>query len=63
MPHSGSAFATSSNISLGLAIPERMLVSHPSIEAALRSLVARRHEMDGAKSLIRFILRECWLRG
>jgi hypothetical protein len=40
-----------------------MLVSHPSIEAALRSLVARRHEMDGAKSLIRFILRECWLRG
>src|SRR5262249_5221995 len=44
---------------LGLAIPERMLVSHPSIEAALRGLVARRHEMDGAKSLIRFILREC----
>jgi hypothetical protein len=40
-----------------------MLVSHPSIEAALRSLVARRHEMDGAQSLIRFILRQYRLRG
>jgi hypothetical protein len=40
-----------------------MLVSHASIEAALRSVVARRREMDGAQSLIRFILRECRLRG
>jgi hypothetical protein len=40
-----------------------VLVSHPAIEAALRSRVARRREMDGAKSLIRFVLRERWLRG
>jgi hypothetical protein len=47
----------------GLAMPERMLVAHGPIEAALRRLVARGGEVDGTEPLIRFILRERWLRG
>jgi hypothetical protein len=39
-----------------------MLVAHGSIEATLRRLVARYGEVDAAESLIRFVLRERWLR-
>jgi hypothetical protein len=48
---------------LGLAIPERMLVAHRPIKAALRRLVARYDEVDAAEPLIRFVLRGCRLRG
>src|SRR6202030_2948732 len=47
---------------LRLAIPERMLVSHGAIQAPLRNLVAGRLEMDGAKSLVGFVLSEDRLR-
>jgi len=43
---------------LRLAIPERMLVSHGAIKAPLCNLVAGRLEMDGAKSLVGFVLCE-----
>src|SRR5262249_43763450 len=47
---------------LRLAIPERMLVPHGAIKAPLRHLVAGRLEMDGAKSLVGFVLSEDRLR-
>jgi hypothetical protein len=39
-----------------------MLVTHGTIKAPLRNIVARRLEMDGAQSLIRFLLCEDRLR-
>src|SRR5262249_14748833 len=45
-----------------LAIPERMLVTHGTIKAPLRNLVAGRLEMNGAKSLAGSVLREDSLR-
>src|SRR5262249_46946619 len=47
---------------LRLAIPERMLVTHGTIKAPLRNLVAGRLEMNGAKSLVGFVLSEDRLR-
>jgi hypothetical protein len=39
-----------------------MLVTHGAIKAPLRNLVAGRLEMNGAKSLVGFVLREDRLR-
>jgi hypothetical protein len=43
------------------AVPERMLVSHATVEPSLRRLVARGREMNGAEPLIGFLLAEAWL--
>src|SRR5262249_55764149 len=47
---------------LRLTIPERMLITHGTIKAPLRSLIARGLEMNGAQSLISFLLAKDRLR-
>ena len=47
---------------LRLRVPERMLVAHAAVEAALRDVVARCREMHGAEALVDVVLREGRLR-
>ena len=47
----------------GRAVPERMLVSHPTVEPPLRRLVARDREMNAPQSLVGVLLAESRRRG
>ena len=58
MAQVGSAFSASSKISLAARVPERVLVAHGAVEAALRHLVARGLEADVAELLIDVALRD-----